>query len=145
MPDLLDRMLQEAPKSPGGDMLDRMASEYEPPTVPDPIEEDAQIKEAVDISDDLGISLADADANYKQIADKPEKRPPSKAGFSFVAVTPSKWEKFKGFFTSKRNPLPPNADRIEKVTRAFDIGMGAPLRAFMKLSKGMTLGAPDLM
>jgi len=112
---------------------------------PDPAEEEKQIKDTVDISYDLGISVADANANYKQIADKPEKRPPSKAGFSFVAVTPSKWEKFKEFFTSKRDPLPPNADRIEKVARAFDIVMGAPLRAFMKLSKGMTLGAPDLM
>jgi len=128
----------DEPELPEGFVLDE-------PAIPDPREEEKQIKETVDISYDLGVPVFEVDTNYKQLADKPEKRPPSKAPMSLVAYTPSRWEKFKDFFVSKREPLPPNADRIEKITRAFDIGMSAPLRAFMKFSKGMTLGAPDLM
>jgi len=111
----------------------------------DPKEEEKQIKDTLNISDELELLYEETNSFYKPLSEKPPKRPPIKATMSLVAYTPSQWEKFKNFFVGERPPLPPNADRIEKITRAFDIGMGAPLRAFMKFAKGMTLGTPDLM
>lgn len=111
----------------------------------DPMEEYKGFEDIVKTSEELGISVAESNINHRQLADKPKKRPPSKAVMNIVAVTPSRWEKFKNFFIGHRDPLPPDADRIEKVSRAFDIGLTLPMRVFMKFSAGMTLGAPDLM
>jgi curved DNA-binding protein CbpA len=45
----------------------------------------------------------------------------------------------------KAPPLPPDADRIEKVDRAFRTVLGKPLRGFLKFAKGMTLGVADIL
>ncbi len=50
----------------------------------------------------------------------------------------------RGFFESRRPPLPPNADRLEKIDRVFDIVVGTPLRVGLKFAKGLTLNVPDL-
>ncbi len=44
-----------------------------------------------------------------------------------------------------RFPLSPDATRLEKLDRAFDIAIGKPLRVFLKFAKGKTLNLPDLM
>ncbi len=58
------------------------------------------------------------------------------------------WEKFKDFFTGKpgqgRIPLPPDADRIEKVDRAIDTYLTVPLRTFLKFAKGRAFGVADI-
>ncbi len=50
----------------------------------------------------------------------------------------------RGFFEGGRAPLPPNADRIEKLDRAFDIVVGTPLRIGLKATKGVLFNLPDL-
>ena len=58
------------------------------------------------------------------------------------------WQKFKEFFTGKpgqgRIPLPPDADRIEKVDRAIDTYLTFPLRTFLKFAKGRAFGVADI-
>lgn len=55
------------------------------------------------------------------------------------------WQKTKRFFTGDRPPLPPNADRMEKLDRVFDRAIGTPLRVFLKFAKGKVFGADELM
>ncbi len=50
----------------------------------------------------------------------------------------------RGFFESRRAPLPPNAGRFAKIDRAFDIVVGTPLRVGLKFAKGLTFNVPDL-
>lgn len=123
-------------------------------TFPDPAAEDKRINETLDMSEQLGLPIIDVNGNYKQLTEKPEKviagtiTPSGISGEPDVlraAPERTKWQKFKKFFVGERPPLPPNPDRIEKLTRAFDIGVTGPMRAFLKFSKGMTWNAPDLM
>lgn len=119
----------------------------------DPVAEEKKIKDTLDVSEELGLSIVDVDENYEQLIEKPKKLipgtiiPPGIGEPTEIKAAPerTKWQKFKKFFVGERPPLPPNADRIEKLTRAFDIGITLPMRVFLKLGKGMTLNAPDLM
>ena len=70
---------------------------------------------------------------------------PSGQQFFRQAPEPTSWQSFKRFFTGDRPPLPPNAERMEKFDRVFDIAIGQPLRVFLKFSKGKTLNLPDLV
>jgi len=112
---------------------------------PDPDDQNKILDDVLEMSDELEIPLRTSEQHYKQLTEKPEP-PVRKEGLSIgPAPTPTGWEKFKSFFVSDRPALPPDADRIEKVTRAVDIAISAPLRGFLKFGKGMTLGAPDVM
>ncbi|MEE9354745.1 MAG: hypothetical protein V3U75_04070 [Methylococcaceae bacterium] len=44
-----------------------------------------------------------------------------------------------------RFPLSPDATRMEKFDRMFDVAIGTPLRVFLKFAKGKTFNLPDLM
>jgi len=119
----------------------------------DPNEVKKQAKDVLDIAVDLESSINTIETNYINLTEKPKKFIPGTILPSGIgepaelkaAPERTKWQKFKKFFVGERPPLPPNADRIEKVTRAFDIGVSLPLRTFLKYGKGMTLNAPDLM
>lgn len=113
----------------------------------DPAEYEKQLKETIDIAGELELGIEEAEVNYKNLTEKPDRKP-MPVGFSGISAAPepTKWEKFKNFFTGPgMPPLPPDADRTDKAARALDIAISGPLRTFLKLSKGMTLGAPDLM
>ena len=119
----------------------------------DPNEVKKQANDVLDIAVDLESSIDTIETNYINLTEKPKKIIPGTILPSGIgeptelkaAPERTKWQKFKKFFVGERPPLPPNADRIEKLERAFDIGIGSPLRVFLKFSKGMTLNAPDLM
>jgi hypothetical protein len=113
-------------------------------TYPDIETQYEQIDTAVDIAEDLDLPLIAVTDNYKTLADKPEGKRPDIMQFE-AAPTPTRWERFKKFFTADRPALSPDADRMEKIDRAFDIAIGSPLRVFLKLGKGMMLNVPDLM
>lgn len=51
----------------------------------------------------------------------------------------------KKFFRSDRQPLPPDAGRMEKIDRGFDIATRTPLRTFLKFANGRLFGLGDLM
>ncbi len=121
---------------------------------PDDFTLDKEIKLTLDMGLGLEIPLTDIENNFRQLTRKPQPlipgtiEPPGLAqGRETISTAPerSKWKKFKGFFVGKRNPLPPDADRIERLSRAFDIGVSMPLRTFLKFGKGMTLNAPDMV
>ena len=109
--------------------------------------------EVQDMAVDLESPFETIEANYDKLTEKPKKIIPGTILPSGVgeptelkaAPERTKWQKFKKFFVGERPPLPPNADRIEKLTRAFDIGITGPMRTFLKFGKGMTFNAPDLM
>lgn len=141
--------------------IDRRLGIVEEPPVIDPEAERKKINNAIDISDELELPLSDVNENYNTIMEIPdpddvplgikapkEHMPDEKPyeGLRFEAAPPkTTWQKIKGFFVSDRPPLPPNADRMEKLDRAFDIAIGTPLRTFLKFAKGKTLGAGELM
>lgn len=129
-----------------GKLLDRLAIESRGIDLPEEAEErDKILNDVLEMSDEFEIPIQTTEAHYKQLTEKPERRVPVGGLELRAAPTPTKWEAFKKFFVGDRAPLPPDADRIEKVARAFDVAMTGPLRAFFKLGQGMTLGAPDLM
>ena len=108
--------------------------------------------EVLDISIDIETPPEIVEANYENLTEKAEKTIPGTMQFGAgepdtlrAAPERTKWQKFKNFFVGQRPPLPPDADRIEKVSRAFDIAVSGPMRTFLKFGKGMTLNAPDLM
>ena len=119
----------------------------------DPNEVGKRAEEVLGISVDLELPILTSESNYRTLTDIPKRVLPGtiapigvgEPDKITVAPERTKWQKFKGFFVGKRPPLAPDADRIEKLTRAFDIGISAPLRTFLMFSKGMTLNAPDLM
>lgn len=110
----------------------------------DPVAEEERIKASVDMSEETTLSIVDTHIHHEQLVEKPEKQlqAPMQIG---PTPTPTRWQKFKKFFIGDRPPLPPDADRIEKLSRAFDIGATLPLRAFLKFGKGLTLNTADLM
>ena len=116
----------------------------------EPVEYEKQLKETLDIADELELGITETEVNYKNLTEKPDRKPMAviPTGYTGIraAPDPTAWEKFKNFFKDADRPLlPPDADRTDKAARALDIALSGPLRAFMKFSKGMTLGAPDLM
>lgn len=138
MPDLLDKVFGQETS------LDLLDDVFGTAPVFDPAEEDKQIKDTLDISEETTLSIVDTHINYERLVEKPEKQKPAPMQIG-PAPTPTRWQKFKKFFVGERPPLPPDADRIEKLSRAFDIGATGPLRAFFKVGQGLTLNAPDLM
>lgn len=127
-------------------------------TIPDPADpnETEKIKDIINIAIDIEAPIETVENNYKNLTDRPRKlisgtiMPPglAKGGEpEKISAAPerTKWQKFKKFFVGERPPLPPDADRIEKVSRAYDIAVSLPLRTFLKASKGMMLNTPDLM
>ncbi len=123
---------------------------------------DEAYKKGVEIQDmsvDLELPLDTIEANYNTIMEIPDPKdvplsiiapkkhiPDSRPEMRFEAARPkSTWQKVKGFFTSDTLPLPPDAGRMEKLDRAFDIAVGTPLRTFLKYANGKTFGAGDLM
>ena len=82
-------------------------------------------------------------ADPRDVTVSPEA--PSTQQFFRQAPEPTSWQNFKRFFTGDRPPLPPNAERLEKFDRVFDIAIGTPLGVFLKFSKGKTLNLPDLV
>jgi DnaJ-domain-containing protein 1 len=118
----------------------------------DPNEIRKRAKEVFDISIELETPPEEIEINYENLTKKAQKLIPGTMRFGAgepmtirAAPERTKWQKFKNFFVSERRPLPPDADRMEKVSRAFDIAVGSPLRVFLKFGKGMTLNTPDLM
>ena len=117
--------------------------------------------EIQDMSVDLELPIEDIESNYNTIMEipdpddvplgikAPKKHIPDEKPFEQIRIgaAPPKttWQKIKGFFVTDRPSLPPNADRIEKISRAFDIAVGTPLRTFLKFAKGRTFGADELM
>jgi DnaJ-domain-containing protein 1 len=153
-----------------GDLLDKMAiSMYGAP--PDIEEADEQNEEILDIASKTGLSVDDVYQYYIPITTGPN--PITTSGPQFEApAARTRWRKFKDFFkeAAKETPgikainvagtlagkdtgvlpsglqqLPPNADRMERLTQAFELAAGGPLRAFLGYAKGRTLNAPDLM
>lgn len=113
----------------------------------DPAEQDRILREVLDTASELEISIPDSEHHYHALNDKPAPQRPLPPGYMGIraAPPPTKWQRFKNFFISERPALPADADRADKFARALDVGLDGPLRTFFKLSKGMTLGAPDLM
>lgn len=107
------------------------------------------------LNDPQGVSLPEKTQIEKTstvapwlITDIPEQftRPKQPEGLQIRADRQVRtfWKKFKDFFTSGRPDLPPDADRMEKIDRAFDVALSGPLRTFVKIGKGMLLNTPDI-
>lgn len=138
-------------------------------------EETKRFSKSIDAAIELDLSLLDVEQFYGSIVDDPQSiAPPKTAEVPIQTIAPW-WsteipEEFRkpadigmairapridgrGFWkwfwderlVTKRPPLPPNADRMEKIDRAFDIALGGPLRLFLKISKGLTLNIPDVL
>ncbi len=113
---------------------------------------DEAYKSGLDIQDmsvEFELPIEDIEGNYDIITETADPKdlpvePPSEMRFE-LAPPKTTWSKIKGFFTSERIPLPPNASRMEKVDRAFDTAVGAPLRTFLKFVNGKFFGAGELM
>ncbi len=117
-------------------------------------------KEVFGFSRDFGIPLDAAEENYNiitQVADPKDITEPfvPEQGIELIeepeglqlkqAPPPTRWQKVKGFFLGDRAPLPPNADRMEKVDRAMHIATDAPMRTFFKFANGKLFGLGEIM
>jgi hypothetical protein len=99
---------------------------------------------------DFGVPLANIEDNYITLtaadpSDVGEPVDPFREQKFEAAPPKSKWNKFKDFFVGQREPLPPNADRMEKIDRAIDTMVGTPLRTALKFANGKLFGAGDIM
>lgn len=84
------------------------------------------------------------------IPERFRKAPPTGRNLKFEAPPLDgrgfwKWMWDERIVGNRQAPLPPNADRIEKVDRAVRSALGAPLRFFLKATKGLTLNTPDIL
>jgi hypothetical protein len=131
------------------------------PRMPDPVAAEEKAEKVWDVATELELPLDVIDEHYDTIMEIPDpddvplgiKAPkehiPDEKPYAEMRIgaAPPKtaWQKTKEFFVSDRPPLPPNADRMEKLDRAFDIAIGTPLRTFLKFVKGRTFSVDELM